>query len=169
MHIINLLQVLLKFNVEYLQLEVFNYRHLKARLTNIKKWWVVLFIDQIRALRGVRILKNPVKDKTAMGEFKTRKNGIRLRKDSWNMIRCRFMISDVTTFLLVFIKTASVLLDNRWQYDCKRQRSCRSKTEKAWGRKERLWFVLPSSTSSYPPHLCSHGSLHLVTKFQPPV
>ena len=82
MHIINLLQVLLKFNVEYLQLEVFNYRHLKARLTNIKKWWVVLFIDQIRALRGVRILKNPVKDKTAMGEFKTRKNGVRLRKDS---------------------------------------------------------------------------------------
>jgi hypothetical protein len=68
--------------VEYLQLGVFNYRHLKARLINKEKWWVALFIQQTRALRGVRFLKNPMKDKTAMGEVKTRKNGVRLGKDS---------------------------------------------------------------------------------------
>ena len=113
MHIINLLEILLKFNVEYLQLEVFNYRHLKARLINIKKWWVIFFIHQIRALRGDRILKKPMKDKTAMGEFKTRRNGVRLCKNSFSMIRCTFMIPDVTTFMLVFIKMTSVLLDER--------------------------------------------------------
>jgi len=37
MHSKKLLQILLKFNVEYLQLEVFNYRHLEARLINIKE------------------------------------------------------------------------------------------------------------------------------------
>jgi hypothetical protein len=37
MHSKNLLEILLKFNVEYLQLEVFNYRHLKARLINIRE------------------------------------------------------------------------------------------------------------------------------------
>lgn len=70
MHIINLLEILLKFNVEYLQLEVFNYRHLKARLINIKKWWVVFFIHQIRALREDRILKKPMKDKTAIANLR---------------------------------------------------------------------------------------------------
>jgi len=32
------------------------------------------------------------------------------------------MISDITTFMLIFIKMASVLLDESWQHDCKKQR-----------------------------------------------